>query len=94
MPDGGRDFMLATMLRRSSLGSAACIALAARRFSKLSAGLAGQDDGVTKRGPFNRPLFARVSFRLFFVCLVVLCACLFLFSIVQKNKKKARRPRK
>ena len=33
-----------------ALGSATGIALAARGFSKLSAGLAGQDDGVTVEG--------------------------------------------
>jgi len=50
MPDGGRDFILATLLsggRANLRGSAACIRWRVNKgFSKLSAGLAGQDDGV------------------------------------------------
>jgi hypothetical protein len=47
MPDGGRDFMLATTVSVvEPSGSATGIALAEKGFFELSAGLAGQDDGV------------------------------------------------
>ena len=48
MPDGGRDFMLATEFGGRAVGSVACSALAAEGFTKLSAGLAGQGDRVTE----------------------------------------------